>query len=84
MPKDNCIICGKETPYDFETHIDNRMGYVEGMGQLCSSCYNESKSKNGPLTPRNHVVVPKSFFEEYSNNMELGSKMREYYNEWYK
>ena len=35
MAKDKCIMCGADTPYDFETHIDYRYGYVEGAGQCC-------------------------------------------------
>ena len=33
--KDKCVICGKETPYLRSTHIDMRIGYVEGGGQGC-------------------------------------------------
>lgn len=33
--KDLCVICGKETPYLKSTHIDFRIGYVEGCGQGC-------------------------------------------------
>lgn len=33
--KDKCVMCGAETPYEFETHIDYRKGYVEGLGQTC-------------------------------------------------
>ncbi len=32
---DKCVICGKETPYTKNTHIDNRVGYVTGIGQTC-------------------------------------------------
>lgn len=32
---DKCVICGKETPYLKSTHIDMRVGYVEGGGQGC-------------------------------------------------
>ena len=32
---DKCVICGKETPYLVSTHIDMRVGYVEGGGQGC-------------------------------------------------
>lgn len=32
---DHCVICGKETPYLRSTHIDYRVGYVEGGGQGC-------------------------------------------------
>ena len=37
--KDTCVICGKETPYDKTTHIDLRLYYVEGYGQLCKECW---------------------------------------------
>lgn len=33
--KDKCVICSKETPYLMTTHIDYRVGYVEGGGQGC-------------------------------------------------
>ena len=37
-----CVSCGKETKYKTSDHIDNRMGYIEGAGQLFSRCnYNE-------------------------------------------
>lgn len=32
---DTCVICGKKTPYLITTHIDYRLGYVEGVGQTC-------------------------------------------------
>lgn len=34
-----CVICGKDTGVLFETHIDFRWGYVEGVGQVCKSCH---------------------------------------------
>jgi hypothetical protein len=37
--KDKCISCKKETLYDTTDHIDFRLGYVEGAGQLCLDCY---------------------------------------------
>ena len=37
--KDKCVSCGVETLYDKEEHIDFRLGYVEGAGQLCLDCY---------------------------------------------
>ena len=39
--KDKCNCCGVETLYDKETHIDNRVGYIEGAGQLCLDCYDK-------------------------------------------
>jgi len=32
---DKCIICGEETPYLVSTHVDDRIGYVQGCGQGC-------------------------------------------------
>ena len=45
MAKDTCVMCGNVTPYDFETNIHLRYGYVEGMGQLCQPCYNGEKNE---------------------------------------
>jgi uncharacterized protein CbrC (UPF0167 family) len=49
--KDVCVSCGKETAYEISTHVDMRNGYVEGLGQLCPSCYTHG-------TNRNHILVP--------------------------
>lgn len=38
MEKDKCVMCGSDTPYDKNTHIDHRLYYVEGSGQLCKTC----------------------------------------------
>jgi len=37
--KDKCVSCKKETLYDKTDHVDFRLGYVEGVGQLCLDCY---------------------------------------------
>ena len=37
--KDECVNCKRETLYSKVTHIDFRLGYVEGAGQLCLDCY---------------------------------------------
>ena len=72
MAKDTCIMCGVETPYDFETHIDLRIGYIEGAGQLCSACYNQGSN-------RNHMTIPEWMEENTPNDQELGGKVRELY-----
>ena len=57
--KDKCVNCKRETLYDKETHVDFRLGYVEGAGQLCLDCweviygiklekFNYKGTKNGP------------------------------------
>jgi len=43
--KDNCVICGQETQYLKTTHIDNRMYYVEGCGQLCRVCWDKTDTR---------------------------------------
>ena len=39
LEKDKCVNCKRETLYSKETHIDFRLGYVEGAVQLCLDCY---------------------------------------------
>lgn len=76
MAKDLCILCGKETTYDFETHIDYRVGYIEGAGQLCHSCYTNQNE-------RELITIPKHFVKKYPNNYELGENVRSYYYRYY-
>lgn len=38
-PIEKCVSCGANTKYRFNDHIDFRLGYVEGAGQLCQECY---------------------------------------------
>ena len=72
--KETCILCGVETAYDESTHIDMRVGYIEGAGQLCSKCYKEG-------TNRNHIMVPEHTIINTPNDMELGEKVRRLYHE---
>lgn len=72
MAKDLCIMCGKETAYDFEIHIDYRTGYIEGAGQLCTACYTQG-------TNRNYIAVPEQLIYNTPNDQELGGKIRELY-----
>ena len=37
---DTCISCGERTQYDQFDHIDDRLFYIEGAGQLCPECFN--------------------------------------------
>lgn len=73
MEKEKCVSCNVETSYDVATHIDYRSNYVEGMGQLCRACYTGVKSAN------EQILIPKDFIKKYSNNAELGEKVREFY-----
>jgi CO dehydrogenase/acetyl-CoA synthase gamma subunit (corrinoid Fe-S protein) len=74
--KENCATCGVETPYDFETHIDERNCYIEGVGQLCRQCFDKGGN-------RNQILVPVSIIKNTSNNYDLGEKVRSLYNEIY-
>lgn len=44
-----CITCGEDTPYKQNTHIDLREHYVEGAGQLCKSCWDDTYNKGPSL-----------------------------------
>lgn len=43
VKQDTCVLCGKETEYTVNDHIDIRYGYVEGCGQVCRECYDKKK-----------------------------------------
>ena len=43
---DDCVFCGKITPYPKILGIDQRYCYIEGAGQLCIDCckkYNDKR-----------------------------------------
>ena len=42
ISSDKCVMCGEDTIYLTNTPVSYRIGYVEGAGQLCSSCYEKS------------------------------------------
>jgi len=75
---EECILCGVETTTLKTTHIDFRTGYIEGAGQLCRECYMKGSSES-----REHITIPKHWIKEYSNDMELGRRVRNYYYENY-
>ena len=69
--KEKCVVCGAETPYEFETHIDYRHGYVEGVGQTCPrGC--QSVSVNG------------NTIKDTPNDFELGALVRRLFYQKYK
>jgi hypothetical protein len=74
MPNEICILCGKETTVDVDTHIDFRTGYIEGSGQLCYECY-----RKGSPSSREQIAIPKSWITKYSNDSELGQQVRKFY-----
>ncbi len=90
MAKDLCIMCGKETAYDFETHIDYRIGYVEGAGQLCYSCYTgvetiedqyEDQYSVSNIMKRRTTLITVSHEEIFNtpNDADLGELVRRKY-----
>lgn len=78
--KDRCIRCGVETAYDETTHIDMRVGYVEGSGQLCVNCH---KVTHGFPDHLSHFIVPAHTVRSTPNDMELGVKVRKLYYQTY-
>lgn len=74
-PIDKCVICGKDTPYRFNDHIDTRIGYVEGAGQGCfqpTMCSSQKKSNNV-------LCIPEQMVYDTPNDQELGEKVRNIY-----
>ena len=73
-PVDKCVLCGEDTAYRYNDHIDTRVGYIEGAGQLCIKCWNRG-------TDRRHMTVPMSMVYDTPNDQELGAKVRQLYYE---
>jgi hypothetical protein len=38
---ETCVMCGALTTVLKTTHIDHRVGYIEGAGQVCPTCWSE-------------------------------------------
>jgi len=43
---EQCVLCKAPTPYKITDHVDNRMFYVEGAGQLCGDCHGKVYDEN--------------------------------------
>jgi hypothetical protein len=71
--KDKCVMCGCESNYDISTDINLRYGYIEGMGQLCGTCYTGASRKQFVVDFRTVLDTP--------NDAELGEKIRRMYHE---
>lgn len=69
LKHDNCVICGRETPYTTETHIDSRIGYIEGMGQLCLGCLEDKLDDET-------ICISKDVILNTPNDFDLGAKIR--------
>jgi len=41
-----CVICKQKTHIKKDQPIDERYGYIEGVGQLCYDCYKNLKNRN--------------------------------------
>ena len=80
MQKEICIKCGKETGVDVNTHVDFRTGYIEGVGQLCVSCYNVPDDVTEVMKNRRTLItVPAETILDTPNDVELGHKVRRMY-----
>jgi len=90
MAKDKCVLCGVDTQYEFETHVDYRYGYVDGVGQVCKDCFNKTtpnlyedfqEPRNiKPTMNLNGVTIPFQLIYDTPNDQQLGEKIREIYN----
>jgi hypothetical protein len=71
---DKCVVCSGITAYTTDTDINHRVGYVEGAGQLCYTCFTKDSSDS-----REMLLVPVKIIKDNPNDMELGKKIREFY-----
>jgi hypothetical protein len=87
-PIEKCVICGAETAYRFNDHIDYRFNYIEGAGQLCEKCggnkeVSETFIEVDPLGAPNPghrlILVDETTILYTPNDAELGAKVRQLY-----
>ena len=78
-PIEKCVICGADTQYRFNDHIDLRYNYVEGAGQLCDKCGNKDEEPISLDSHRNLFTVSEYTVLSTPNDQELGSKVRQLY-----
>jgi hypothetical protein len=71
---DECVMCGKQSPYKRSTHIDLRVGYVEGGGQGCFQPHMCSQQRSRQL-----FTISEELVYSTPNDQELGAKVREIY-----
>jgi len=71
---DECVICGKKSPYTRSTHIDLRVGYVEGAGQGCFEPHMCSQQRSRQL-----FTISEELVYSTPNDQDLGAKVRELY-----
>lgn len=78
-PVEICVVCGKETTYRFNDHIDTRIGYIEGVGQSCNKCYNKKSVNNVSEDPylENNSYWDIDLLQEY--NAETNKKLLDLY-----
>lgn len=85
MATEACISCGCDTRVNVNTHVESRMYYEVGVGQLCSKCYSTSNSltedygapkKFGANENVNRVVIDARLINDTPNDQELGEKIR--------
>jgi hypothetical protein len=82
-PIETCIVCGIDTVYRLNEHIDMRYGYVEGAGQLCKDCYEgktTTTSTEEIMRRRTTLItVSEEDILNTSNDADLGALVRRRY-----
>ena len=83
--KDKCNLCNDDSPYDRIEPIDERIGYVEGSGQVCLDCYDKiynhewnrdrqhkiKDAVNGQIINININMLQKKYDKAVKNNIDV-------------
>lgn len=75
MAKEKCVLCGTETPYEENTHIDLRHGYVEGCGQVCRECWDKTYPK-AEMPEDGYLTITRKMVLDTPNDQMLGEAVR--------
>ena len=52
---EHCVYCGQRVYITKTTPVDQRLCYIEGAGQLCSDCYDETYNTDKHSISKNIV-----------------------------
>ena len=80
---EQCVSCRKPTVYDTDTHIQNRIGYIQGAGQLCKFCYETIYNKKSYVLRLENMdeskFIETSVRYDYVNQIKGVYPYEEYY-----
>jgi len=77
--KDKCNLCNDDSPYDKTEPINERIGYIEGSGQMCLDCYEKVYGHEWNRN-REQKIDAESFILSKTINVNINKLQKKYDN----